>query len=135
MSAKETTATKSTRVTNVQVPGETAPVVASSEEAKAEAGTAATDGQVVTNEGVATTAPGMSAEEAEALRNENEELRAQIAAAGRAPAAGREIKPVQNRADYLTMRAADVDPETLTKAVLTQDGWVCPPAIAKAQPK
>lgn len=23
-------------------------------------------------------------------------------------------------------RACDIDPKTLTKAVLTQDGWVCP---------
>lgn len=23
-------------------------------------------------------------------------------------------------------RAADIDPKTITKAVLTQDGWVCP---------
>lgn len=141
MSAKESTAPKSNRVTNVQVPGASAPASTSSEVEKAEAATdkatdAATDGQAVASvEGVTTTAPGLTAEEADALRAENEELRAQIAAAGRAPAAGRELKPVQNRADYLTMRAVDVDPETLTKAVLTKDGWVCPPAIAKAQPK
>lgn len=136
MSAKETTTPKSTRVTKVQVPGESAPVVASSEEAKAEVGTDTT-AAAEADQGASAITPlnGISPEAHAELQAENEELRAQIAASGRAPAAGRELKPVQNRADYLTMRAVDVDPETLTKAVLTKDGWVCPPAIAKAQPK
>lgn len=133
---------KTTRVTTVQVPGESP----SSPEVKAEVSTATTlaaadNPAVGKEEGLGNggagdaPAPGPSAEDLAALQAENEELRAQIAAAGRAPAPGREAKPVQNRADYLNMRAADVDPETLTKAVLTKDGWVCPPAITKAQPK
>lgn len=34
------------------------------------------------------------------------------------------------RAQYATMRADEVDPSTLSHAVLTADGWVCPPTIA-----
>lgn len=45
---------------------------------------------------------------------------------------------VQNRpgrAQYAQMRAADVDPTTLKSAVLTLDGWVCPPTIGTVNPK
>lgn len=40
-----------------------------------------------------------------------------------------------SRAQYAQMRAADVDPATLTSAVLTKDGWVCPPTIGTVNPK
>lgn len=38
-----------------------------------------------------------------------------------------------NRQQYAEMRADDIDPTTLTTAVLSKDGWVCPvaPALAK----
>lgn len=39
------------------------------------------------------------------------------------------------RAQYAQMRAADVDPASLTSAVLTKDGWVCPPTIGTVNPK
>lgn len=146
MPAAKSDTPKTTRVTKVQVPGETAPTSPSSEEAKAEVSTAttlpaadnpATGTDVGQGAGVAGDPPaaGPSAEEVAALQAENEELRAQIAAAGRAPAAGHKTAPIKSRADYLTMRSKDIDPKTLTKAVLSADGWVCPPQIAQAQPK
>lgn len=139
---KQTNPDKASRVTNVQVPGESP----SSPEVKAEVSTATTlaadDNPSVGKEegqgnGGADDAPaaGPSAEDLAALQAENEELRAQIAAAGRAPAAGHQAKPIANRADCLKMSASDVDPKTLTKAVLTKDGWVCPPQISQTQPK
>lgn len=51
-------------------------------------------------------------------------------------AAAADLQPAQDvrptRAQYLQMRAADVDPTTLTAAVLTKDGWVAPHPKAKA---
>lgn len=34
------------------------------------------------------------------------------------------------RGAYRNMRAADIDPNTLTAPVMTADGWLCPPAPA-----
>jgi hypothetical protein len=131
MSAKQPAATKSNRVTAVQVPGESS---ASTEVENAEVNTE-TEDQGTAGAAEAPSADTIDPEAHAALQAENEELRAQIAASGRAPAAGREVQAVKNRADYLNMRSADVDPKTLTKAVLTKDGWVCPPAITQVQPK
>lgn len=150
MPAAKSDTPKSNRVTNVQVPGETAPASPSSEEAKAEVSTATTlahadnpeagadqGAAAATDEGASgiTPANGISPEAHAELQAENEELRAQIAAAGRAPAAGHKAKQVKSSGEYLNMAASEVDPTTLTKSVLTKDGWVCPPQIAQAQPK
>lgn len=36
------------------------------------------------------------------------------------------------RSQYAQMRAHEVDATTLTSAVLTKDGWVCPPTLTPA---
>lgn len=111
--ANDSKPTASKNVTAVQTPG-----AAAAPEDKASA-TASTPGDAGAESDAA---------KAERLAAENEELRRQIAAshkqtstAGKADAAGRR--------DYLTMRAHEVNPATLTKSVLTKDGWVCPPAL------
>jgi len=114
------TAAKTNRVTNVQVPGE-AP--------KAEQESAAREEQ---DQGHATSAPS-DALDIDALRaqireeeraNARAELGEQIQAASTviaSPAAAPKSKGA-----YAKMRAADVDPATLTAPVLTLDGYVCP---------
>lgn len=48
-----------------------------------------------------------------------------LAAVGRgAGKLAAKVRP--SRAEFLSMRAADVNPEELDSAVLTMDGWVCP---------
>jgi hypothetical protein len=75
------------RVTKVQVPGETA------DAAQAASSTSATS-------------------QPEAVKAEPE---------------SKLIRP--SRAQYAQMNAADVDVSTLKSAVLTKDGWVCPPTL------
>lgn len=36
--------------------------------------------------------------------------------------------PARSKHDYRNMRAADIDPATLTAPVMTLDGYLCPPA-------
>lgn len=45
------------------------------------------------------------------------------------PKANDQVMPkerVREHQDYRTMRAADIDPATLTSPVLTLDGYLCP---------
>jgi len=53
----------------------------------------------------------------------------------KAVAAESSVQNRPGRAQYAQMRAADVDATTLKSAVLTLDGWVCPPTIGTVNPK
>lgn len=123
-------------VTAVQVPGASAPAAGAIDNKEPEAGAGTAEAGALAGSGAA--APAMTEEATAALRAENDDLRAQIEAAGRQRAPGKGDAPQAapiSRTAYLNMRAEDVDPNTLTKAVLTKDGWVCPPKLVQTQPK
>jgi hypothetical protein len=133
MSAANTT--KSTRVTNVQVPGE-APksnleTAAGGVGGDATSAGGATSGSAPTNEApkaerAAVDLDAMRAQIREEERaNARAELGQQIQAASTVIAAP---APMRSKADYRNMRAVDIDPATLTAPVMTLDGYLCPPA-------
>lgn len=47
------------------------------------------------------------------------------------PKAEKSSERIRTKADYRTMRAADINVADLTSPVLSADGWVCPPAPEK----
>lgn len=136
------TASKTNRVTNVQTPGEApkeaqAPV-ATGGGAGPDIGTA-TPASATTS--TASTAPSdpidlealrahIREEERAIARDElRAELGQQIQAASTALSATTAAPaPGRSKADYRNMRAADIDPATLTAPVMTLDGYLCPPA-------
>lgn len=126
---------KNSRVTKVQVPGEEPKPVAAPEAAApapVQAAASETSPPVVqAPEPAAVTSLDIDALRAEIRAEEMGKLHAELASqskaastviAAPAPAAQRA------KADYRNMRAADIDPTTLTAPVLTLDGYVCPPA-------
>lgn len=146
--------TKSSRVTNVQVPGETptAQSGGTTNDAKQpDTGTGDTPGASNSGEKPETTGqataggtdsgagPAFDLEKLRAQIREEEQIRArtelasQIHAASTvigasnpaAPAAAPTVAPLA-KGDYKNMRADQVDPKTLTAPVMTRDGWVCP---------
>lgn len=133
-----TTPSKSTRVVNVQVPGEApkAPEQAAApqptEQAKAEPDAASA---TATDSSGGTASVDMEALRAHIREEERAilqaELRAelgqQIQAASTALSATAPA-PARSKRDYANMRAADIDPATLTAPVKTLDGYLCPPA-------
>ena len=66
-------------------------------------------------------------EDIDALKAQLAEARAELAKKG-VTTKGK----AANATGYANMRAADVDHTKLTKAVLTLDGWVCPPTVGVA---
>lgn len=58
---------------------------------------------------------------------------ATAATAAKAPRAAAKAKAEDRpiRSQYREMSAEDIDPTTLTSAVLSADGWVCPAPVAK----
>lgn len=60
------------------------------------------------------------------------EVRAELGVA--LEVAAKQLQPTtvtpQSRSDYRKMRAADIDPTKLSAPVFTLDGWLCPPAPA-----
>lgn len=60
-------------------------------------------------------------------------------ASGKAPEAAKaprtaakaKVEDRPSRSQYRKMRAEDIDPATLSAAVLSADGWVCPAPVAK----
>ena len=134
---------KPSRVTNVLVPGEqpgaaTATTSTAAEAASAvgalPAGDTAPTSQVSSDAGAGATAQSLDLEalraeiRAEEMAKLQEELAQQLKVASAvvdknvtaaAPAP-------RSKHDYRNMRAADVDPATLTAPVLTLDGYVCP---------
>lgn len=139
------------RVTNVQVPGDTTPAAnepaqteqltgdqqPSSEDGKPEV-TFADVGGVADSTPAATATGGAPAIDIEAIRAQARaeamaELQADIAAARRV--ALNQPEPASDAArtgrDYRSMRADEINPATLTAPVLTKDGWLCPPAPEK----
>ncbi len=119
---------KPSRVTNVQVPGEPAKAVADSAERPSD--------EVLQDRVAAINTP--SAVDMEAMRAQireeerailRDELSVQMQAASKAieGTVGNAAAPRHKR-DYRNMRAADIDPATLTAPVMTLDGYLCPPA-------
>ncbi len=49
----------------------------------------------------------------------------------KAPKAEKSSERIRTKADYRTMRAADINVAELTSPVLSAEGWVCPPAPEK----
>lgn len=144
------TAAKATsgKTLNVQVPGETAPeqdtIDRAQEQPQVEGDkpeTIVTDADVglagATN--TAETATNLAPGATDAGAVDLEALREQIRAEERAKLQdelSQQIRVAQTVVDnrpastssrnFRNMRAADVDPKTLTAPVLTKDGWVCP---------
>lgn len=141
------------RITNVQVPGETP--AANESETEAMTGDPSSEGAKpeVTDAdvgGVAGSVVGAVADlrnfatfdleaiKAQAMAEARAELAAEIAAARRAsenqplPTAGSSGRTGR---DYRNLHASQVDPKAITAPVLTKDGWVCPdvPVTAKAR--
>jgi hypothetical protein len=139
---------KSTRVTNVQVPGATPTTEqpGNDQATTADTGAASTaDTQTASSSSgkpetvdQATTTGASDVFDIEALRAQiraeeqsraRAELASQIQAASTVIEAGGTATAAsapRTRADYKTMRADQVDPTTLTAPVMTLDGWVCP---------
>lgn len=140
---------KSSRATNVQVPGEqpkaetitTAAGTAETQNASAGSAQLGADpaftGTAAGGETTTTSTPAIDIEalraqiRAEERDNARRELGQQIEAAsqvvGRSDSTGSAAAP-RSKADYRNMRAADIDPATLTAPVMTRDGYLCPPA-------
>lgn len=147
---------RSTRVTNVQVPGATPTTeqpgndqATTTDTGVAQAGTASTantantqtasssSGKPETVDQASTTGAG-DVFDIDALRAQiraEEQARARAELASQIHAASTVIETggtataaaaPRTRADYKTMRADQVDPTTLTAPVMTLDGWVCP---------
>lgn len=81
--------------------------------------------------------PAPTAEELAAALAEIEDLKAQIAAAHgikQSPAqTTAAAQPGRARRDMTHLRAHEIDPNKLSHAVLSKDGWVVPPAIKQAK--
>lgn len=136
------TAAKSSRVTKIQTPGAPNPPAdnPSSEGEKQEVGADAAGhgvaGLDAPNATPAATATTKAEMDVDAMREQiraeeraklQEELQASITGAEtvlKAPARATLDRP--NRQQYAQMREHEVDPTTITSAVLTKDGWVCP---------
>lgn len=153
MSGKPTSA-KSTRITTVQVPGETPPAngpetsqpqggqQASSDSAKPEVTMADVGLHVGPGTAIAAREIDVDLDALrERIRAEEHaklmaELNTQVRAAQTVVEAGSaQAAPSRSGRDYRNLHAHQVDPKTLTAPVLTKDGWVCPdvPATAKAK--
>ena len=100
----------STRVTNVQVPGESNPA----QDDGAEDQSQDPETAAVTESAEAKAVPAKAAAPAKASKAE-------------AKAVDRLTRP--SRSEYKHMRAEDIDASKLTSAVLSLDGWVCPPTL------
>lgn len=121
---------KSTRVTNVQVPGVT-PAAApepAPESAKPadQPGTGQTDAPA--DDLAALKAELLDQARAEARAELQDQLRAAHTVVSETKAAGPAARTPRN---YRDMHAADIDPATLIAAVLTKDGYLCPPVPEK----
>jgi hypothetical protein len=134
------TAPKNTRVTNVQIPGAApAPVAAAPAPEAPVAKTADPEPEPAPAAAVSGSfqpeADEFSMDEMRARIREEErailrdELNAQMQAASKAieDTVGNSAAQL-NKTDYRNMRAADIDPSTLVAAVLTRDGYLCPPS-------
>lgn len=138
--------TKSTRATNIQVPGAQPPAEQPGNDQGTTTGAADAPGAssagekpetAVTTAGSSTTTGAADVFDIDALRAQirleeqaraRAELASQIQAASTVVAAdvAAPAAAPRARADYKTMRADQVDPATLTAPVMTRDGWVCP---------
>lgn len=128
---------KPSRVTNVQVPGEQPkndkPADTSNALAAAVAGAA--PGVVTGSTDAATSGSAGPAVDLEAMRaqiraEERDKARIELGQQIQAASSviGDSAAPARSKADYRNMRAADIDPSTLTAPVMTLDGYLCPPA-------
>lgn len=122
---------KSTRITNVQVPGAMPPA---QPESVQKASFDSAKQEVIEAKQAEAGAPGTTFD-LEAFREQaRNEARAELHAEIRAAKAVAD-KPAESIArsqhDYRNMRAVDIDPSTLSAPVLTRDGYLCPPAPEK----
>jgi hypothetical protein len=144
---------KSTRVTNVQVPGATPTTEQPGNDQATTADTGATQAGAASTADTQTASSSSGKPETVAQATitgasdvfDIEALRAQIRAEEQSRARAELASQIQaastmieaggtataaaaprTRADYKTMRADQVDPTTLTAPVMTLDGWVCP---------
>lgn len=132
--------TKTSRVTNVQTPGEQKPTDTPNTGAPAQPAATQTASTTYPDGTAATGTPPLPpdsptpAVDLDALRaqireeeriNARRELGQQIEAA--ASMVGQPTASAQrSKGEYQAMRAADIDPATLTAPVLTRDGYLCP---------
>lgn len=114
------------RATNIQVPGEQPAAQPSGQPDAASAGAAPPSDKP------ADTPPEVSIDALRAREKDWEAMREQIRAEERDKARielGAAITSApRSKHDYRNMRAADIDPATLTAPVMTLDGYLCPPA-------
>lgn len=143
------TAAKSTRATNVQIPGQApkAPEPVPQPPATTGPDTSAlrpTDEVLQARVAAINTPPAATSAPSDALDMEalrahireeerailRDEFSAQMQAASKAieGTVGASAMPQRSKADYANMRAVDIDPATLTAPVRTLDGYLCPPA-------
>lgn len=138
--------TRTSRATNVQVPGAQPPADQPGNDQANATATGATHASGASSSGekpetteLANTAPGAAdVFDIDALRAQirlEEQARARAELASQTQAASAVVGATdvaapatapRSRADYKAMRADQVDPATLTAPVMTRDGWVCP---------